>query len=139
LKSKILVYVLPVLILATIQLAGAQQAAKVPRIGVLTVGTEKTTTSLKAFSQRLHELGYLEGKNIVVEYRYAEGRLERLPDLAAELVRSNVAVIVTSGTPATQAAKQATSTIPIVVETAGDLVGVGLVASLAKPGENVTD
>ena len=79
------------------------------------VGTEKTTTSLKAFFQRLHELGYLEGKNIVVEYRYAEGKLERLPDLAAELVRSNVAVIVTSGTPATQAAKQATSTIPIVV------------------------
>jgi putative ABC transport system substrate-binding protein len=137
-KTKILVYVLPALILATIQLAGAQQAAKVPRIGVLMVGTEKTTTSLKAFFQRLHELGYLEGKNIVVEYRYAEGKLERLPDLAAELVRSNVAVIVTSGTPATQAAKQATSTIPIVVGTAGDLVGVGLVASLAKPGGNVT-
>jgi putative tryptophan/tyrosine transport system substrate-binding protein len=137
-KTKILVYVLPALILATIQLAGAQQAAKVPRIGVLMVGTEKTTTSLKAFFQRLHELGYLEGKNIVVEYRYAEGKLERLPALAAELVRSNVAVIVTSGTPATQAAKQATSTIPIVVGTAGDLVGVGLVASLAKPGGNVT-
>ena len=137
-KTKILVYVLPALILATIQLAGAQQAAKVPRIGVLMVGTEKTTTSLKAFFQRLHELGYLEGKNIVVEYRYAEGKLERLPDLAAELVRSNVAVIVTSGTPATQAAKQATSTIPIVVGSAGDLVGVGLVASLAKPGGNVT-
>ena len=80
----------------------------------------------------------VEGKNIVVEYRYAEGKLDRLPDLAAELVRSNVAVIVTSGTPATQAAKQATSTIPIVVGTAGDLVGVGLVASLAKPGGNVT-
>jgi putative tryptophan/tyrosine transport system substrate-binding protein len=130
--------ILVAVMLAVAVLAEAQQGAKVPRIGVLTVGTEKTTTSLKAFSQRLHELGYLEGKNIVVEYRYAEGKLERLPDLAAELVRSNVAVIVTSGTPATQAAKQATSTIPIVVGTAGDLVGVGLVASLAKPGGNVT-
>ena len=137
-KEKIRVLTLCALLAALCASAEAQQPKKVPRIGVLTVGTEKTTTSLKAFSQRLHELGYQEGKNIVVEYRYAEGRLERLPDLAAELVRSNVAVIVTSGTPATQAAKQATSTIPIVVGTAGDLVGVGLVASLAKPGGNVT-
>jgi putative ABC transport system substrate-binding protein len=86
----------------------------------------------------LRELGYVEGKNIVIEYRYADGKLERLPELAAELIGLKVDIIVVGGTSATSAAKQATGKIPIVVGSAGDLVGAGLVASLARPGGNVT-
>ena len=91
-----------------------------------------------AFRQGLRDLGYIEGENILAEYRWAEGKADRLPDLAAELVRLKVEIIVTQGTQATLAAKQATSTIPIVTVGAGDLVGEGLVASLARPGGNVT-
>jgi putative ABC transport system substrate-binding protein len=116
----------------------AQQLEKIHRIGVLRVGTRDAARLERAFIQRMRELGYVDGKNIVFEYRYADGKLDRLPEMAAELVRSNVAVILTASTPAAQAAKKATSTIPIVVGTAGDLVGSGLVASLAKPGGNVT-
>ena len=92
---------------------------------------------VEAFRQRLRELGYVEGKNIVIEYRYAEGKLERLPDLAAELVRLKVDVIVTAG-PAVLAAKKASATIPIVFAAGGDPVGTGLVSSLARPGGNIT-
>ena len=93
---------------------------------------------VEAFRQRLRELGYVEGKNIVIEYRYAEGKGERLPDLAAELVRLKVDVIVTTGPGATLAAKKASATIPIVFAAAADPVGTGLVSSLAQPGGNIT-
>src|SRR5947199_4037076 len=114
--------------------AEAQQRGKVPRLGYL--GGAFSTHP--AFLQGLRDLGYVEGKNIVIEYRFAEGKLERLPDLAAELVRLKVDIIVTQSTPAAQAAKKATTTIPIVMATGGDAVGSGLVASLAHPGGNIT-
>ena len=117
----------------------AQQAGKVARIGVLTQGSSTSGQHiLEAFRQGLRELGYVEGQNIVFEYRWAEGRAERLPDLAAELLRLKVDVIVAGGTLAPLAAKDATRTIPIVMSAAGDPVGTGLVASLARPGGNVT-
>ena len=93
---------------------------------------------IEAFRQGLRELGYVEGKNIVIEWRYAEGKLDRLPALAAELVRLKVDIIVTAGAPATRAAKEATVTIPIVMTQVGDPVGSGFVASLARPGGNIT-
>lgn len=119
--------------------AGAQQPTKVPRIGVLISGSPTTHRFMAdAFRQDLRELGHIEGQNISLEYRWAEGKLDRLPDLAAELVRLKVDVIVVGGTTAVRAAKQATGTIPIVVFGAGNLVGAGLVASLARPGGNIT-
>jgi putative ABC transport system substrate-binding protein len=136
-KAKILAYALTALILTTIHLAEAQQQKKVPRIGVLRPGPV-AAPNYEAFRQGLRELGYVEGQNVVLEFRDAEGKAERLPDLAAELVRLKVDVIVTSSTPAIQAVKQATVTIPIVMGFSGDPVGTGLVASLAKPGGNIT-
>lgn len=119
--------------------ADAQQPAKVPRIGVLISGSPTTHRFIAdAFRQDLRELGYIEGQHISLEYRWSEGKLDRLPDLAAELVRLKVDVIVVGGTTAVRAAKQATSTIPIVVFGAGNLVGAGLVANLARPGGNIT-
>jgi putative ABC transport system substrate-binding protein len=119
--------------------AEAQQPAKVPRIGFLTTPSPTAAAYyLEAFREGLRELGYVEGKTIAIEYRFAEGRPERLPALAAELVRLKVDVIVTGGPPAPEDAKQATSTIPIVFAVAGDPVGEGLVASLARPGGNIT-
>ena len=116
--------------------AEAQQAGKVYRIGFL--GTVESPHGWEAFLQGLRELGWAEGKNIVTERRFSEGKQERFRDLAAELVRLNVAVIVTSATPATLAAKNATTTIPIVMAAVGDPVGAGLVVSLARPGGNIT-
>src|SRR6059058_1632548 len=117
----------------------AQQPGKVARIGVLSQGSSTSVAHiLEAFRQGLRDLGYVEGQNIVIEYRYAEGKAERLPDLAAELVSLKVDVIMAGGTPAPLAAKHATRTIPIVMAAAGDPVGSGLVASLARPGGNVT-
>jgi putative ABC transport system substrate-binding protein len=118
--------------------AQAQQAARIPRIGIL-LGASASFYSarVEAFRQRLRERGYVEGKNTVIEYRYAEGKLERLPDLAAELVGLKVDVIVTGG-PGAGAAKKASATIPIVFATAFDPVGDGLVSSLARPGGNIT-
>jgi len=119
--------------------AAAQEPKKIPRIGFLSAGSSSTYSPRnEAFRQGLRDLGYAEGKNITIESRFAEGKLERLPDLAAELVRLNADVIVTWGTPQLLAAKHATSTIPIVAGGAGDLVGAGLVASLARPGGNIT-
>jgi len=121
------------------QLANAQQPAPVPRIGVLRSGSPSSHAAQhEAFRQGLRELGYIEGQNVRIEYRYAEGKRERFPALAAELVGLQVDCIVVGGTGLTAAAKQATSTIPIVVGSAGDLVGTGLVASLARPGGNIT-
>jgi putative tryptophan/tyrosine transport system substrate-binding protein len=126
-------------ILAASLAATAQPAVHVPRIGLLHSGSPATSQSHSdAFRQGLRDLGYLEGQNIVLEDRWAGGNPERLPALAAELVRLPVDVIVTGGTVGVQAAKHATTTIPIVAGGAGDLVGSGLVASLARPGENIT-
>ena len=117
----------------------AQQTKKVPRIGLLSSNRPSPMPPvIEAFRRGLRELGYVEGQNILIEYRWAEGKDERYAILASELVNLGVDVIVTQGTAATVAAKQATNTIPIVVGGAGDLVGEGLVASLARPGGNVT-
>jgi putative ABC transport system substrate-binding protein len=121
-------------------LAGrAQQAGKVPRIGFLGVASPSTFASrIEAFRQGLRDFGYVEGSTITIEYRWAEGRYERLPELAADLVRSNVDLIVTHATPGSLAAKQATTTIPIVMALIGDPVASGVVASIARPGGNIT-
>jgi putative ABC transport system substrate-binding protein len=116
--------------------AEAQQPANVPRIGFL--GTLPTNPHDEALRQGLHEFGYVEGRNIAIEYRWAEGRVERLPDFAVELVGLKVDVIVALSTPDALAAEKATRTIPIVFVTAGDPVGSGLVAGIARPGGNVT-
>jgi ABC-type uncharacterized transport system substrate-binding protein len=118
---------------------GAQQAAKLPIIGYLGPSTRSLDGQrVYAFVQRLRELGWDEGRTIAIEYRWAEGRNERLAETAAELVRRKVDVIVTSATPPTVAAKQATSVIPIVFAAVGDPVGIGVVESLARPGGNAT-
>ena len=125
--------------LAAPLVAEAQQAGKVYRIGFLSARSRSDSLPLlEAFLQGLRELGWVEGKNIVIEYRWADGRSERLPDLAAELVRLKVDVIFAPNTSVAVAARNATSTIPIVSATMGDPVGLGLVASLARPGGNVT-
>jgi putative ABC transport system substrate-binding protein len=117
----------------------AQQAGKIFRIGFLDGSTASGMAVLvDAFRQELSKLGWIEGKNITIEYRFTEGKNDRLPELAVELVRLKVDLIVVSGTPSALAAKRATTTIPIVMATAGDPVGDGLVASLARPGGNVT-
>jgi putative ABC transport system substrate-binding protein len=119
--------------------AQAQQAGKLPTIGFLGQSTRPAASEwVAAFAQRLRELGWLEGRTVAIDYRWAEGREERYAELAAEFVRLKVDVIVTSGTPAVMASKRATSTIPIVFATAGDPVGNNLVGSLARPGGNVT-
>ena len=119
--------------------APAQQPAKIPRIGYLTgVPLSANSARVEAIHQGLRELGYVEGKNIVIEYRSAEGKLDRLPALAAELVRLKVDIIVSAGLGPTRALKDATTTIPIVMTNDGDPVGTGIVASLARPGGNIT-
>ena len=117
---------------------GAQEAAKIARIGYLTTNLAANLHSREAFLEELRDLGYVEGRNVVIEYRDAEGKPERLPALAAELVALKVDVIVAGATLAALAAKQATRTLPIVFATAGEPVTDGLVTSLARPGGNVT-
>ena len=135
-NKKIVVLLLAALTLASVYPTEAQQAGKVPRIGVLFIG-DRNQPHLEAFKQGLRERGYTEGKNIVLEYRYAEGKEDRLPELAAELVHLKVDVIVTTADSSARAAQQITKTIPIVMTT-GDPVASGLADSLAKPGGNVT-
>jgi len=125
-------------LLATPLAAQAQPAAKIARIGWLGVSPATNPHLIEAFRQGLRDLGYVEGRNLVIEIRSAEGKFERLPALAAELVALKVDVIVVGGTPAALAAKQATTILPIVVSAVGDPVGSGLVTSLARPGGNVT-
>ncbi len=116
-----------------------QQANKVHQIGFLGTGSAPAwANNVDAFREGLRELGYVEGKNIVIEYRWGDGKYERLPELAAELVRLKVDVLVSYGTPGVRAAKQATTKIPIVMATSGDAVATGLIATLARPGGNVT-
>src|ERR1700693_1472744 len=125
---------------ASPQISFAQQELrKAPRIGFLTRAPDASvSTQIDAFRQGLRDLGCVEGKSISIEYRDAEGQADRLPALAAELVALNVNVIVTVDTPPTKAAKQATSTIPIVIAVSADPVGAGLVSSLGHPGGNTT-
>ena len=123
-------------VLAAPLAADAQPAGKVPRIGILNPGSPSSIHD--RLREGLRDLGYVEGQNLVIEYRWAEGKDDRLPDLAAELVRLKVDLIVADGTPATLAAKRATSTIPIVMTSTGDPIRTGLVASLARPGGNIT-
>ena len=115
----------------------AQPAAKVPRIGVLLVGSAGGP-ALEAFRQGLHDLNYIEGKNIIIEYRFAKGNPDRIPDLAADLIHKKVDVIITAGTAQARVIQQATATIPIILAVSGDPVATGLVASLARPGKNIT-
>jgi putative ABC transport system substrate-binding protein len=138
-KTKITVLALCALLFALCASAEAQQAGKVPRIGFLDNSTASSIAVFsEAFRQELSKLGWVEGKNITVEYRFAEQELERLPELAADLVRLKVDLIVTSGGTTPLAAKKATTTIPIVMTGSVDPVGEGLIASLARPGGNIT-
>jgi putative ABC transport system substrate-binding protein len=138
-KRKIGFWLLATAFLATVPLAQSQQSMKIPRIGHLSaVSPSSISDRIKAFRQGLRDLGYVEGKNILIEYRYAEGKLDRLRDLAAELVRLKVDIIVTGGSQTTHPAKDATATIPIVMSQDPDPVGNGFVASLARPGGNIT-
>jgi putative ABC transport system substrate-binding protein len=134
-----LLWLLTVFFLACFGLAEAQQPTKVPRIAYLfTVSLSLNTDRIEAFRQGLRELGYFEGKNITIAFRTAEGKLERYPELLAELVRLNVDIILVGGNSGIRAAKEATSTIPIIMTSVGDPVALGLVASLARPGGNIT-
>jgi putative tryptophan/tyrosine transport system substrate-binding protein len=137
--SKKILLSLCCMLLAPCPAAEAQQPTKIPRIGYLsTVSPAANVTRIEALRQGLRELGYVDGKNIVIEWRYAEGKVDRLPSLAAELVRLKVDVIITAASPPTRAAKELTRTIPIVMAFDDDPVGSGFVASLARPGGNVT-
>ena len=138
-RTIVLIAILALGLLAAPLTADAQQAKNVPRIGYLSATSPSALAGWsEAFRQGLRELGYVEGKNIVVEYRYAEGKFDRLPDLAAELVRLKVDIIVSVGPAVTSRIKEATGTIPIVMCFAFDPVGSGFVASLARPGGNIT-
>jgi putative ABC transport system substrate-binding protein len=138
-KKKIFLFLAATFFLFSVDLAHAQQTGKVLRIGFLDSSNASGMAVLvDAFRQELSKLGWIEGKNLTIEYRFAEQKTERLPELAADLVRLKVDLIVTSGGATPLAAKNATSTIPIVMTSSGDPVSQGLVASLARPGGNVT-
>jgi len=138
-RHKFPLIMLTAFILVSVHLAQAQQPKKVARIGFLSpVSPSATALWHQAFRQGLRDLGWVEGKNISIEYRYAEGRSDRLPDLAADLVRLKLDIIVVSSGTDALAAKNATRAIPIVMASAGDPVAIGLVESLARPGGNIT-
>jgi ABC-type uncharacterized transport system substrate-binding protein len=138
-KKKVIGLALGALLLALCLSAEAQQTGKVPRIGFLDGSNASgSAVLLEAFRQELSKLGWIEGKNITIEYRFGEQKSEPLPELAADLVRLKVDLIVVAATPPALAAKKATTTIPIVMANAGDPVAAGLIASLARPGGNIT-
>lgn len=135
----LLVRLLVIFFVANVSVAQAQQPTKIPRIGLLLAGNPSGNSArIEAFRQGLRQLGYVDEKNFVLEFRYAEGKFDRLPVLAAELVNSNVDIILTGGSIDTRAAKEATKTIPIVMAQDNDPVATGVVASLARPGGNIT-
>ena len=137
--KKVLVWLLLTFFVANVSVAQAQQPTKIPRVAhVLASSPAAVPARIEAFRQGLRELAYVEGKNIVVEWRSAEGKLERLPALLAEVVRLKVDVIVSGVPESTRAAKEATSTIPIVMAQDTEPVANGFVASLARPGGNIT-
>ena len=137
-SQKFFVRVMTILLLTTFSLAEAQQQAKIARVGWLASGTPSGVAPLTAaFRQGLHELGYVDGKNIAIEVRYAGGKFDRLPDLATEIVHLKVDVIIVANDQAIRAVQQATATIPIVM-VAEDPLGLGFIASLARPGGNLT-
>jgi putative ABC transport system substrate-binding protein len=139
LRSRPFLLVLSVVLVCSAVAAQAQQQGKVARIGYLSaLSASADRTHREAFGQGLRDLGYVEGQNAVIEARYADGKFERLPDLAAEIVGLRVDVIVAAPTPAVRAAQRATRTIPIVMAFSGDPVGEGFVAGLARPGGNIT-
>jgi putative ABC transport system substrate-binding protein len=138
-NSKFLFWLLATVLLTTAPFAHAQPTGKIFRIGFLDPSTAAGSAVLvDAFRQELSKLGWIEGKNITIEYRFAEQKLERAPELVADLLRLKVDLIVVTGTVPTLAAKSATSTVPVVMANVGDPVGEGLVASLARPGGNIT-
>ena len=137
-NRKITVLTLCAMLFAPCSFAAAQQPKKIARIGYLGNTASTSAIDMKLFRERLSELGYIEGQNIAIEYRYFDGKVERLPELAAELVRLNCEVIVAIGNEAAGAAKNATKETPIVMASTSDAVRSGLVASLARPGGNIT-
>jgi ABC-type uncharacterized transport system substrate-binding protein len=139
--NKKIIWLVTLFLLVAGTFADAQQPKSVPRIGFLIPGSASDPQNglrLDAFRQRLRDLGYVEGKNINIEYRYAEGRTERLPKLAEELVRLKVDIFVVANDATARAAKKSTATIPIVMTGSGNPIGSGVIASLARPGGNVT-
>ena len=142
--NKVKLWLVAIFFVGAIAMAEAQQPTKIPRIGFLSRDLHPADSraasphNLEAFRQGLRELGYIEGKNIVIEYRYADGRSERLPALTEELVRLNVEVIVAESSQSAREAKKVTTTIPIIMASGADPVAIGLVSSLARPGGNVT-
>jgi len=139
-NRKIVIYLLTTALLSTVPFVEAQQAGKIPRVGHVSGSGDANNPepSVQAFRQGLRDLGYIEGKNILVEYRYAEGKLDRAPALVAELVQLKVDVLVATFLPGIRAAKEATKMIPIVIVTGVDPVATGIVESLARPGGNIT-
>jgi putative ABC transport system substrate-binding protein len=137
-KKKIISFVLGAMLFALSVPIEAQQAKKVARIGYLGGTSSSAAINIKQFREQLRELGYIEGQNITIEIRHHEGKVERLPDLAAELVRLNCDVIVTNGTEAAETAKNVIKTIPVVMGFGADAVRRGIVADLARPGGNIT-
>jgi len=138
-NRKIIFCLLATVLLSTVSFAQAQQPKKVPRIGFLGNSTAALEANLIGpFREGLRDLGYVDGRNILIEYRWAEGKYERFPTLIAELITLKVELIVTAGTPASLAVKKATTTLPLVMIAVGEPVATGLVTSLARPGGNVT-
>jgi putative ABC transport system substrate-binding protein len=138
-NAKCFLLALCAMLLAPSVPAEAQPAKKIPRIGFLGNSTATLEANLvRPFREGLRDLGYEEGRNIVIEYRWAEGKYERFPDLVSELIASKVDLIVTAGTPATQAVQKATKSVPLVMVAVGDPVGTGIVESLNRPGGNIT-
>ena len=135
----LVIWLVATVLLTTATRAEAQEPKKVPTVGLLALNSFSTISArVEAFRQGLHDLGYVEGKTIVIEYRSADEKVDRLPELAAELVRLKVDVIVTGGDIVTRVVKDATSTIPIVMPYDNDPIGSGFVAGLSRPGGNIT-
>ena len=137
-KRRIAICLMTSVLLTTVSFADAQQQKKAARVGYLGNSASVEANSMKPFRERLRELGYTEGQNITIEHRYLGGKVERLPELGAELVHLNCDVIVTSGTEAAQAAKNAIKTVPVVMAFGGDALRRGIVSDLARPGGNIT-